>query len=717
MRLPWAKVQGQHPEAQSQKRMLIRMVILKLGFLLFFLVILLRLVQIQVLNAPYYQEIARRQHEATVKLPATRGGIYDRSGILLVSNTMFVSFGADPKLVGKRADDIAGRFAMVFDKSKSLYLTKLLDGERRFVWMERRVRPEYSRRIKAASFEGMVELQEPRRLYHYDHVAGQLIGFTDIDNNGLDGIELQMHDQLRGIDGHVIMARDALGRKRPQMDYPRVDPVNGNSVLLTIDLEVQSIAEEELRKGVERTKAEGGLAVVLDPGTGEILAMANHPSLNPNDVSRVEVSQRKNRVITDMFEPGSVFKIVTASAALHHRLVKPEESFYGERGRYVVRGRKNPITDIHPYGTLTFRQAVEQSSNIILAKISNRVGAEALYTTARNYGFGIKTGIELPGEVQGELKKPSEWSGTTLNTMAYGYEVGVTPLQLAVAYAAVANKGVMMKPFVVQKVVDEHQEVVLEHHPQVVRKVISPETAATVTSFLEGVVERGTGVSAKIPGLRIAGKTGTSRKFVGGKYELGRYTASFVGFFPAEDPKAVCLVMLDNPSAGGYTGGIASAPIFKGIAQRMYAMSGRFVSKTAFVSADRHPCVVPDVTNMTADAARTTLAAQGYEVAVQGTGLLVQEQRPGPGAGLPPGGSVTLVVVKERSALLPGYVVVPNLHGLSMRRAVNRLVVNQLDAVLQGSGVVILQSPAAGQHVKIGTRVSVRCEPRLLVQG
>ncbi len=690
-----------------------RFLSLKIILLLFFVVIALRLVQIQLIESGKYQEIARRQYEAKVILPAARGNLYDRNGKLLVSNTMMISFGADPKMVGNRADAIATRFARVFESSRQSYLERLNRSDRHFVWLERRVPPSYSRQIRVREFEGTLELEEPQRLYHYDHVGGQLIGFTDVDNNGLSGIELQLNDELRGTNGFVIMQRDGLGRKRPSVDYPRVEPVNGKHAVLTLDIEYQAIVEEELHKGVERTGAQSGLALIMDPSTGEILAMAHYPSVNPNEPSKYEQSAMKNRVITDMYEPGSVFKVVTAGAALEHDLVKPEQKFFGENGSYVVsigNGKTRKISDMHKFGMLTLQEGMEQSSNIVMAKVSDLVGAELFYTTARDFGFGTKTGVDLPGEVGGELKKPNQWSGTSLNTMAYGYEVGVTPLQIACAYAAVANKGVLMKPFIVKQVLDENLQVLEEGHAQVVRKVINKNTALTLTRFFEGVVERGTGTAAKIPGLRVAGKTGTSRRIVEGHYDLGSHIASFVGYFPADEPKVVCLVMLDDPHEGGYTGGLASAPIFRGIAQKIYATSGRFASRPPAAIAGKVLLVVPDVTSLKVEAAKTMLASNGFEAVLEGSGELVMRQSPAAGARQPRGSSISLVTGGAQAALPPGYAVVPDVRGLSIRRAMNRLSTLQLDVDINGSGVVAAQSPAAGEQVKVGTRVTLRCQ-------
>ena len=500
----------QDQPASSFRESRARTLIVKVGLLLFFVVVALRLVQIQVIDAAKYREKAERQYESRVDLPALRGKIVDRNQRQLVTNMMFVSFAADPKIIGDRASELAERFAQVFDKPKSQYLEKINLETRRFVYLERRVSPQYEKRINAASFEGLVVKDEPRRLYPYDHVAGQLLGFTDVDNKGLSGIELQLDTLLRGRNGYVIMQRDAIGRRRPSVDYPRIEPINGNTAELTIDIEYQAIAEEELRKGVERNKAESGLAIMLDPATGEVLAMANYPSINPGDPASAGPAAARNRVVTDMFEPGSTFKLVTAAAALERHLVQPDQKFNAEQGEYVVRlpnGKvRNKITDTHKYNVLTFREAIEFSSNIVMAKVSDIVGAEALYTTARNFGFGTECGIELPGEIRGELKKPTQWSGTTLNAMAYGYEVGVTPLQIATAYAAVANGGVLMKPFIVRQIVSPEGEVLHVTRPEVVRRVVSQATAHTLTQFLRGVVERGTGTLAAMKGIPLAGK-------------------------------------------------------------------------------------------------------------------------------------------------------------------------------------------------------------------
>ena len=687
----------------------------KAALLLFFVLVAIRLVQIQVIDSVTYKERARKQYEKPEEIPAQRGTIYDRSGHPLVTNARFVSFGADPAMIGDRTGEVADRFAAVFNRRRSSYLEKLSGPSRHFVWLERGVNPATETRISVAEFPGLITIPAPKRLYPYGRVAGQPLGFTGGDNNGLSGLELELDSLLRGENGRLVLQRDGLNRQRQSVDFPRVEPVDGDAANLTIDVEYQSIAEEELKKGIDRNKAESGLVAMIDPATGEILAMANWPQMNPADPSGTDPQVVRNRVVTDMFEPGSVFKVVTASAALDSKKVDPVQKFNAEQGTYTVRlpnGRvRNTITDTHKHGIITFQEAMEVSSNIVMAKISDIIGADALFTMARAYGFGTATGIELPGEVRGELKLPTQWSGTTLNSMAYGYEVGVTPLQILCAYAAVANHGVLMKPFVVRSVVGSGNVVVVERRPEPVRRVISRSTAAVLTQMFRGVVEKGTGIPAKIPGLSVAGKTGTARRVIEGKYSQSDYTASFAGYFPAEDPAVVCLVMIENPRDRGYTGGLAAAPVFKAIAERIYATSGRFRSRQTEARAEGGLSAVPDVTTLSPEAARSVLRADGFETNVHGEGTIVSRQSPPPGTVASRRTEVELTT----GDVTPGggaFVVMPDVRGLAIRRALTRLSFLHLDVTIQGSGVVVAQDPQARDQVRRGTHVVFRCEPK-----
>ncbi|HLP14652.1 MAG TPA: penicillin-binding transpeptidase domain-containing protein [Bacteroidota bacterium] len=688
-----------------------RLTIVKVAFVSLFLLVAFRLVMIQVVDSSTYREAARKQYEARVTLPAVRGSIYDRDGNILASTSTFVSFSANPQIVEDDDRFIAKQFSLSTGKPESEYRQKL-QSNRSFVYLERHVRPDVASKIPLGKMAGVIKMNEPVRLYHYGEFAAQIIGGVNSQSAGISGIEREFDPVLKGADGFVIMQRDGLGRKRPSTDYPRQEPVNGHSVFLTIDFTYQSIAEEELKKGIAQTNAQAGLVVMIKPSTGEVLAMASAPTTDLNSITNPD--GLKNRTIGDLFEPGSVFKIVTASAALQAKAVSLSTHFYAEMGTYLVplgNGKTRRISDTHKMGDVTFAEAMAHSSNIVMAKASNLIGAERLYTQARNFGFGIATGIELPGEINGDLKKPAEWSGTTLNSMAYGYEVGVTPLQIVSAYAAVANGGVLMKPYVLKKEVDAAGVVVREGAPQMIRRVMPEEVAEQVKSMLIGVVEFGTGKGVKIAGTTIAGKTGTSRKYGENGYEQGAYNASFVGFLPAERPEVAILVILEKPSMAYYTGALASVPVFRSIAERIINNNGALTRATmADASTTGRSVLVPDVSTLSVESARAMLEKIGVTVRITGNGPTVCRQSPAPGVSVASGESVELITIESTQ---PGIRTVPDLRGMSLRRAANRLATEKLVAILSGSGVVVSQSPEAGTPIRDGvTTVSVRCEPR-----
>jgi len=710
-----------HPQTpkpeETHKGFAGRFFVLKLALLAFFVVIAARLIKIQIIEAPKFKSIARKQYEQKFTLPAIRGNIYDREGQVLVSNTMYVSFAADPKIVGQHDNAVAEAFSKVFGKPKSHYLSKLRgEAGRRFVWLERRISPSIARRIESARLEGVVTVNEPKRLYHYDELAGALIGFTDVDNNGISGVELQYDTRLRGTPGAITMQRDGLGRTRPSADYPMIESVNGHHVKLTIDLSYQAIVEEELRRGVILNKADRGLAVMLNPKTGEILALSTYPGVNPNESGTMTKGHARNRVITDMFEPGSLFKIVTGAAVYENKAVSPDQRFNAENGLFkvVLRGKVvRQIRDTDEHDILTFQEAIEYSSNIVMAKAVERIGPEQFYRQARDFGFGIPTGVALPGEVRGRLKKPNEWSGITLQTMAYGYEVAVTPLQIAAAYAAVANDGVLMKPIILRQVVGEEGDVLWESQPQKIRRVVSKETAALLTLAFEGAVEHGTAQEVRINGVRVAGKTGTAKRVVDGRYEAGSYTASFAGFFPIENPQVVCLVMMENPRARGYYGGATSGPIFRAVAERVLHTSSRFSREpgSELQNPEQATIVIPDVRNVRVSVARRILQGQGLRAEKFGAGEIVVRQSPEPGIRAEKNSVVKMVLRGEPSADQKGLLVVPDVRGMTARRAVNRLVLDEFEPALEGSGIVTSQSPHPGQKTRIGTTIRLVCEP------
>ncbi|HZY10022.1 MAG TPA: penicillin-binding transpeptidase domain-containing protein [Bacteroidota bacterium] len=653
----------------------LRLKVLQAVIVALFIIISFRLGQIQIVESQEYREIAQKQYESEIILPANRGIIYDRNMNVLASNSTFVSFGADPILAAINARTIAQRFSKLFNRPQSYYLKKLQEKSH-FVWLERQVRIDFLRKLDPQNLNGLVVIQEPKRLYHHEKIGGQLIGCTDIDNKGLAGIELAYDKFLHGVDGYVVFQRDGLGKARPSIDYPRVEPVDGNDIVLTIDINLQAIVEKSLARGVETNKAERGLVVVMQPTTGEILALAQYPSVDPNIFGKYNLEDQKLRAVTDLFEPGSIFKIVTASAALEYNLVSASKKFYAEQGEYIISlpsGQVRKISDVNKYEWITFQEAVEYSSNIVMAKISDLIGSERLYKMARDFGFGISTSSGLPGEVKGKLKKPAEWSTTTLNTIAFGYEVGVTPLQITAAYAAIANGGVLMKPYVCMKEIDTKGAIIRENIPQRLRRVISPLTAVTLKNFLEGVVERGTGKAAALTGMKVAGKTGTSKKLVEGHYETGRYIASFAGFFPAEDPQFVCLVMIENPRGLNYSGGMTSAPVFRDIAE--HALSTSDVFSSISTSKIRHVNKVSSGELSSFDALKPT-------------------------------------TTQHSNSKINAISVVPNVEGFSVRRAIDLLKKRDFHPVVIGSGIVIRQHPVSGEPANSQMKITLVCQPK-----
>ena len=698
------------PVVQGQRRSRV----VKLFLLLLFLTVVVRLVQIQVFESSRYQKVARGQYEKREVLRAARGSIIDRNGKILVSSTMEMAYHVDPVAVHDTLKmKLARRFAGVFHRPTDGYFGKITDRSDRFVLLEDNVTPSLARQIEAKKFFGLIETAVPKRMYHYDHVALQLTGVIDaVDHRGLSGLELQFDRYLQGTNGFVTLQRDGISRVYPTADYPRVEPVRGHDLELTIDIEFQAIAEEELARGIERSGAASGLVVIVEPTTGEVLAMANWPTFNPNAGGARDPEMLRNRVVADMFEPGSIFKVVTAAAALETGTIKPQDKVFGENGSWVVpgsRGRK--IEDVHPFGLITFQEAVEKSSNIVMAKVAAKVGEGKLFDMARKFGFGQETGIDLPAETGGGLKKVPEWSSQTVYSVGYGYEVSVSALQVVMAYAAIANNGLLLRPYVMKDIVGPDGEKLRVADRSVLRQVVSPETANTLTRFFEGVVERGSGTQAKVPGLRIAGKTGTARRADRGKgYEKGRYTASFVGYFPAEAPRIVCLVRLDEPKKGSYYGGEVSAPIFRGVVQRINPLLNRARKPSSAVMAEAVQPVVPDVLMLKVEEAQTALQELGLRVRKIGKGNIVIEQSPQSGLRTQRGSVVTLQT--EPAAVPQGFAQVPDVRGYSLRRAIARLRLQKLDVALSGSGRVVEQVPAPGTQILIGSTVNLRCAPK-----
>lgn len=534
-----------------------------LCFFVFFLLCISRLLFIQFFRSEYLTRIAKKQHNLFIELEPKRGTIFDRNLKPLAINLAVDSLYADPhSLSEEKKEEIVRQLIPVLQSSPD-YLKGRLSRKKYFIWLARKITPEQSQKIQELNLEGLGFVKETKRSYHNGYLAAHIIGFAGLDNVGLDGIELYYDDYLRGEMGWAKLLRDAR-QKKLDLQERMVLAKDGYDIVLTIDEVIQFIAERELEQAFKSYKALGASIVVMNPHTGEILALANRPNFDLNFYPQAAPQSRRNRAVTDLFEPGSVFKIVTAAAALEEGKVSEEDKFFCEEGEY--RYFSHILHDYRPHGELTFKEIIGQSSNIGTAKVAQVLGPDLLYRYIKLFGFGSKLGIDLYGEINGIARPPRGWSKISIVTIPMGHEVGVTALQLCSAISAVANGGQLMKPYIVGQIRDKHGEVIKDFAPKMINKVISLDTAERLGDILVNVVDNGTGTRAKIKGVSVAGKTGTAQKIESdGRYSHNNFIASFIGFAPADDPQIAIVVMVDQPRPQ-YFGGTVAAPVFKNVA-------------------------------------------------------------------------------------------------------------------------------------------------------
>jgi len=532
---------------------------LSLGLLFVFLV---QLFSIHFFRSAFLLKLASKQHTYYLELEPKRGGIFDRNmRPMAVNVATFSLYGVPPHVTDR--ERVVRELHEVLGLDED-FVRERLSRPKQFVWIARKLDWGTMEKVRALGLNGLYFLKESKRSYPHASMASQVLGFAGLDNVGLDGLELKYDSYLKGTPGWTFVLRDARQRDLAIADTLQ-PPIDGYSLVLTIDEVVQYIAEREVDKIFQKYRAKGAMAVVLDVKTGEILAVVNRPAYDLNVPSSYPVDARRNRAVTDYFEPGSVFKIVTASAALDENVFTETDTIFCENGEYRV--ANHTLHDVHPYGKLSFREVISQSSNIGTTKIAQKIGPAAVYKYAKNFGFGVQTNSGLPGEVGGVLKPVSSWSKTSIGAVPIGQEVCVTALQLAAAVATIANDGHYMKPYVVGAIIDKQGEVIKEYGPEEVRQVISPEAAQRMRSILASVVETGTGRMAQSKSYRFAGKTGTGQKVEdNGTYSHSKFMASFIGFAPAEDPQIAIAVIVDEPRPY-YYGGVVSAPAFKAIAE------------------------------------------------------------------------------------------------------------------------------------------------------
>jgi cell division protein FtsI (penicillin-binding protein 3) len=646
-----------------------RVLILAAGLAAAFGLLGLRLAWLQIVRHGDLTALAERQYSRTVTLPAQRGPIVDRHGAPLATSTGSESLFAQPRQVGdpvRAAERLAPLLGMPVAEAHAM-----LTSGKSFVWVKRRLEPAVVARVKALREPGLGFLPEPLRLYPNRELAAHVIGFEGADG-GLEGVERAWNTELAGTPGKVLVGRDALGREVLREQVLEA-PVPGNGVMLTIDRTIQYLAEREIDAAWRRTQAKAAMAVAMDPRTGDVLAVAIRPTFNPNTFMDATHAEWRNRAITDPFEPGSTFKVILAAAALDAGVVSPDEMIYAENGKITI--ARTTIHDWKKYGWLSFAEVLQNSSNVGSIKVGLALGRERYYRAITAFGFGALTNVGLSGESRGQLRDPSRWSALSLPTMSIGQEVSVTALQLVAAFGAVANEGRFMQPRLVRATFDANGQERRRFEPRAVRRVVSAETARTLTRLLVRVVDSGTGHNAAIPGHEVAGKTGTAQKLdrTTGRYSRAPGVLSFVGFTPADDPRLVMLVMLDEPKNAKW-GSEAAAPIFSAIGREVLRyldvtprnrdtvqivtppVPERTVPLVRLVStaednvgSDRAP-EMPDLRGRTLRDALEVLAPLGAEVRITGRGRVVN-QEPAAGTPLEPGSVVarlTLMVPTGR---------------------------------------------------------------------
>ena len=635
---------------RSERRGRGRSLFLVAMLLAFLAAVIGRGVQLQLLEGKRFYGAAQKQRKRSIPLVSNRGNIYSRNLKELALTLQVDSLYAIPNELEDRKA-AAKTLARLVSMDQELIAKRLSNGKS-FVWIKRWMTREKAQQVRDKFARGIDFAKEGRRFYPLGSLAGQVLGFAGLDGEGLEGLELAYHRIIRGKPGSLLAERDARGRFMLPAGTKVAGRIKGHSLILTLDENIQYIAEKELKRGVIAAQAKRGNVIVLEPASGEILAMANWPPFDPNYFWKYRASQWRNLAITDMFEPGSTMKIFTVAAALEEKVLKPTDLIYTEQG--VFRIGRRVIHDVHPYGWLSLEDVIKVSSNIGAAKVGLRLGRRRLYRYLKNFGFFAPSRVDLRGE-EGGLHQPlKRWSNITIANISFGQGIALTPLQLAVGYAALANGGFLMKPYLVKKVVDDKGRLVNENRPQVVRKVISTNTSKLVRRMLMRVIgPEGTGRRAKVDGYAVAGKTGTaqkpSRRSRG--YAPGKYVASFVGWAPAENPQILILVVIDEPRGVKY-GGVLAAPVFKEIASQTLAYLrvspdrlneiiveteakgqltvSRYVPDLSlFSNQDKELITMPDFRGLTLRQILELASHKGIQIKTRGSGIAVWQKPTG----------------------------------------------------------------------------------------
>lgn len=676
-----------------------------------------RLFYLQVVRHGFYTRLALEQRLRPLPLDARRGTIFDRNGNKLAISVSAEAVYAVPSEVkdpAATARALAPILGMTPDE-----IQLRLEVNQAAVWIARRLDSEQAQKVRALRLPGIGLVERPQRVYPNGTLAAHVLGITGIDNQGLEGLEYYYEGHLRGVPGRVEAERDAVGREIPGGVSRYVPAQDGHSLVLTIDQVIQYRAERELARVAQETQADFAIFIAVDPSTGEVYAMAQYPPFDPNRYADFPQEVRRNRAVADQLEPGSTFKIVTGSSALEAGVVRAEDRFF-DPGFVAIGGGKVSCWLAGGHGSQSFVEAVENSCNPVFAMIgAQRLGPQVFYQFVRAYGFGEPMGIDFPGEATGTVPVPGKIAhGEVLQwaNVGFGQGVSVTPLQLVMAAATIANGGVLMKPHLVREIRDASGALVERFQPVALRRVISESTAAEFARMMRSVVVNGSGTRANIPGFRVAGKTGTAQipRPTGG---YGDDTmASFVGFAPADRPRLVGLVMIYRLKVQPRWGGLWAAPTFAAIMEDAlsYLRVARQEEKPAEPGRDEKGVQlarVPNVLYLTAEEAAQQVTQSGLRLGFEGQGELVVDQIPRAGAEVDPGTRVLLVLDQHLPEHGPSEVLVPSLLGKSVREAAAILAEHGLVLHVDGSGFATFQSPPAGAAVTAGSPVEVHFEP------
>jgi len=658
-----------------------------IGFWMF--LISARLVYLQFSQYDSLVNRARQQQQNSIETSAQRGELLDRHGSELARSVQTVSLFLDPEgLDATTLDHSAQRVAKILNLKESDLAKEFrdaLDEKRRFIWIARRLDADVAAKITALNLPGINTRLEPKRFYPNGSLASHLLGYVGLDGQGLGGVEQSYNEKISGEPGQLFLEKDASGK--PYESY-EIAAKPGQTVVLTIDQSIQYLAEQALQNAVQSSHAKSGTVIVLDPRSGEILALANAPTFDPNKVAEAKPETRSNWALQNIYEPGSTFKIVAYSAAIEKKLVKPEDHIDCQMGAITVAGRL--VHDHHPYGLLTISEALAKSSNVAAIKLGLRVGDETMYDYITRFGFGSKTGIELPGETSGIVRKVERWQPSSIGSIAMGQEVGVTPVQMVAAFGALANDGVRIAPHLIREVRGADGTVVYRAAPEQ-RRVVSAETAIALRGMLEGVTLNGTAKKAQLDGYSAAGKTGTAQKIdpKTKAYSHTKFVGSFVGFAPVSNPQVAIIVVMDEP-AGAYHGGDVAAPVFREVAEQILPSLG--------VEPDIETKSVPDLiaqVNENPERAEKLRKEQAQSEQQRRATMPTVDNNGGRG------GEVVYASATKKAILMP------DLRGRSVRDVARTCAQLGLQVEARGEGRVLKQSPSAGTEVNTGQLIYV----------